>query len=188
MPSSTAVRSASASNTSHNGGIRARGTHLLGPRLRARHPGHLVACGDQLRHQPPPDGSARAGEEHPHVATSLSRRSIQPSSSAVSTSETKLAGPSHDGSDSPMSIRWFSECKRVLHQREREHRHAPARAPDGHERHGSEREVEGGEVAPCSGRCGRVTGRSRHRRSPARATAAGRAATGRARRRSGGCA
>ena len=29
---------------------------------------------------------------------------------AVSVSETKSAGPSQDGSDSPMSIRWLSAC------------------------------------------------------------------------------
>ena len=37
-------------------------------------------------------------------AASPSRRSIQASSRVTSTSETKLNGPSHDGSASPMSI------------------------------------------------------------------------------------
>ena len=37
-------------------------------------------------------------------------RSSQPSSTVVSSSDTKFAGPSQSGSASPMSIRWLSEC------------------------------------------------------------------------------
>ena len=86
-------------------GARSGRAHLLGPRFRAGHARYLVARVNQLRHERPAYRAGRARHEHPHLASSLSLRSIQPSSSVVSSRDTKLAGPSQDGSDSPMSIR-----------------------------------------------------------------------------------
>ena len=78
-------------------GRRTRGADRLGALGRARSARHLVPGLDQQRDERTPDRARRPGKEHPHRATERSALIIQPSSTQVTTSEARLAGPSHSG-------------------------------------------------------------------------------------------
>ena len=153
--------------------------------LRARHAGHLVAGRDQLRDEAAPITPLAPGHEHPHRTASRSRveHPAEQHRGEQERHEVRGAEPARLGVADVDQV--VQRVEAVLDEREREHRHAPALARHGRERDRAEREVEGGDVPPCSGRSAADTGRSRRRRSRASARAAGRGPAGRRRRRSG---
>ena len=149
----------------HDGGARAGLAHVLGLRLGARHARHLVSGGDELRDQRPADRPARACDEHPHAIASC--LSIHASSTVDERERDEVGGADPAGVGLADVDQVVERVERVLNQRQREHRHAPGRPADGHERHGAEREVEGRDVGHVVVVPRRRRARSRRRRSPA---------------------